>query len=523
MATGRVNFFRAFLSSALGTGLSRILGAVRDRYMAQLLGAGAAADAWHTAFTIPSMMRKFVADEGLTGALLPALAKAEAEEGPEAMAALSRNALGALVLANVGFVVLGIVAAEPLVYLFAPSWGDDPEKRELAVTLTRWMMPFLLMVSVVSYAEGLLNYRGHFFVPKIAPGIVSLGFVLSVILLGTSLEQPAYALVVGLLVGGAAHVLVNVPVMVQRGVLHGIGASFGDPRLRHVVGEMGKVVLIGAFAQINVVVLRQIATALPTGTVTQYTVATRLVDLAQGMVAVAVGSALLPNVSAAASSQDWDTLRDDLVGGLRLAAFMLLPAAVVISMYALPTTSIWFRTGRFTYDDVQVAAVAVALLAPHMLALGGVNIIKKAFFALEDRRTLLVVGGLGVVLNGVLGWALSWRFGLNGLVLTLSISTSAQLVAYLVVLHRSIEGGLSLERMSTPLLKMGACLVPVAVILWAASRGADWTQGLTLSTTAVFLGGLFAAAGAYLVCAWLLGLHEVTRVTGRLLARFGWK
>ena len=521
MAAGRVDFFRAFLSSALGTGLSRILGAVRDRYMAQLLGAGAAADAWHTAFTIPSMMRKFVADEGLTGALLPSLAKAEAEAGPAAMAALARNALGALVVANVVFVVLGIVAAEPLVYLFAPSWGDEPEKRELAVALTRWMMPFLLMVSVVSYAEGLLNYRGHFFVPKIAPGIVSLGFVLAVVLLGTSFEQPAYALVVGLLAGGVAHVLVNVPAMVRRRLVFGIGFQFRDPRLQRVVREMGKVLLIGAFAQINVVVLRQIATSLPTGTVTQYTVATRLVDLAQGMVAVAVGSALLPNVSAAASSKDWDTLRNDLIGGLRLAAFMLLPAAVVISAYALPTTAIWFRTGRFTFDDVEVAALAVALLSPHMLALGGVNIIKKAFFALEDRRTLLVVGGIGVALNGALGWLLSSFLGLNGLVLTLSVSTTAQLVAYLVVLQRRIDGGLQLGRMVGPLARMSACLVPVALILVVAGTRGDWSQGLDGWNTLVFLGGLGAAAGSYLLCAWLLGLHEVTRVVGRLLARFG--
>jgi len=517
---GRVSFFAAFLSSALGTGLSRILGAVRDRFIAQLLGAGAGSDAFWTAWLIPGTMRRFVADEGLTGALIPAMAQAEQEEGPEARRALEANALGALLLANVVVIAVGILAAEPLVLVFAPTWVDDPDKLGLATTLTRWMMPFLGMVSVVSFLEGQLNYRGHFFTPKLAPGLVSAGFIVAALTLGGAFEEPVWALVVGLLLGGAAHVLVNVPPLIRR--RGGVWPSFQlrDPRVQHISAEMGKVVLIGLLGQANIIVLRQIATALPDGVVTQYSLATRVVDLAQGMVAVAIGSALLPNVTASITAGDYGSLRDDLVGAFRLAAFLLLPAAVVLSLYGLPTTALWFRTGAFTMEAVEATAEAVLFMAPFMLALAAVNILRKVFYALGDRRSLLVVGAMIVALNAALGWALALSFGLKGLAATLSVTTWVQVVLYLAVLRRRLGEGLGLGALVVPYTKMGLCLVPVGGSLWLARGGADWTLGLTPTNVAVFLGGLVVAAGSYLVCAWLLGLHEVTRVVGRLAARF---
>ncbi|MFT4978025.1 MAG: putative peptidoglycan lipid II flippase, partial [Myxococcota bacterium] len=339
------SFLRAFLSSALGTALSRGFGAARDIVTASVLGAGSVSDAFYVAWTIPNVFRRFVADEGLTGALIPALSQAEREEGEDAMRRLSAAVLGALLLLNVLFISAGILGADGLVLLFAWSWRDDPEQYALVVGMTRWLFPFLGMVSLVSFFEGLLNYRGHFFTPKLAPALVSLGIVIGALTVGSTIAEPVWALVGGALVGGVAHVLIHAPALARHWGRVGLSFRFGSPRLRAVLRELGKVVAIGVFAQINLLVLRQLATSLPSGSVSHYWNANRIVDLSQGVVAVAIGSALLPNVAAAVAEKDWEVFRTDLTRALRLALFLLLPVAVTLLSFSIPITAVVFRHG----------------------------------------------------------------------------------------------------------------------------------------------------------------------------------
>lgn len=503
----------------MGTGLSRVLGAARDIVIAGFLGAGMASDAFWIAFTVPNLFRRFVADEGLTGALVPAIANAEAEEGTPGGQALAASTLGALVLANLLLCVVGIAAAEPLVTLLAWSWRDDPEQMALAVTMTRWLFPFVTMVSLVSYFEALLNLRGHFFVPKLAPGLVSGGMVAGALALGTSFEQPAFALVVGVIAGGLVHVLVNVPVVLRRWGPIRLSFTRSD-RLNAVLREMGKVVAIGIFAQINLIVLRQIATSLDVGSVTQYQNGTRIVDLAQGVVAVAIGSAVLPNLAVSVAQERWDDFRRDLSGALRLALFLLVPVAVSVFVWAEPLTSLLFRHGRYTWADVQTTADAVRYLVPFLLAVAAVNIVKRAYHALDDRTTLLVVGAGGVALTGGLGVWLAGAYGVAGLALALSIATVVQLVAYLGMLYRRLGPSVGLGELPGPLVRVALACAPLPLILGWLGGLADWSQGPVAATNwAVLAGGIGLTAVTYLALARLLGITEVDRFVGAIVRR----
>jgi putative peptidoglycan lipid II flippase len=520
-APGRISFFRAFMSSALGTGLSRIMGAARDIVVASLLGAGDASDAFQTAFIIPNTFRRFVADEGLTGALIPALAKAQTEAGPDAVRRLGANTLGALLVANLLLLIVGWFGAEYIVMAFAYSWRDDPSKPfALTVQMTRYLFPFLTMVSLVSYFEGLLNFKGHFFTPKIAPAVVSAGIVASGLLLHTSFEQPVFSLVVGVLVGGVAHVLVNLPPLWASWGAPAVGFAFHEPRLRGVLWELSKVIAIGVFAQLNILVLRQLAATLPSGSITHYFNATRVGDLAQGVVAVAIGSALLPNLSASVSSKDWETVSNDLVGAMRLAGFLLLPVGATLSVFAEPVTALLFRRGAYTAADVVTTAAAVQWLVPFMLSVAALNILKKVFFALEDRQTLLAVGAAGVALTAAIGAYQVDAYGVVGLSMALSAATCAQLLAYIVVLRRRLGKHLGLSRLVRPYAEIGVCLLPVVLILVPAASYGDWSQGSSFENLVLAGIALALAAFAYLGSAQLVGLSEVRRVTSRLLARF---
>ncbi|MBW2253260.1 MAG: murein biosynthesis integral membrane protein MurJ [Deltaproteobacteria bacterium] len=504
----------------MGTGLSRVLGAVRDVVIANVLGAGASSDAFWIAFTVPNVFRRFVADEGLTGALIPAVAKAEEEEGTSSARRLANAVLGALLLANVALCVFGFFAADFLVYAFAAKFAEDPEKFRLTAEMTRWMMPFVAFVSLVSLMEGLLNHRGHFFVPKVAPGLVSAGIVASAILLGSRFEEPAWALVVGVLVGGVVHVLVNVPVLWKRWGPIGISFAFRNPRFLAILRELSKVVAIGVFAQVNILVLRQLAALLGDGAITRYWYANRLVDLSQGIIAVAIGSALLPGIAKAVAARDHDALRADLQQALRLAGFLLIPVAVTLLWFAQPITAILFRQGAYTWVDVQWTAWTLQALVPFLLAVAGINIVKKVYFAMDDRNPLLAVGAVGVVVTAGLGLVLIQRWDILGLALALSVSTTLQLVAYVWLLRRRVGTTLGFGALLPPLGKMVAAALPMGLVLWLAAPLGSWEEGpLHLPNFAVLVGGLVAAGLVYLGLAWFLRIEELHSVLARIRRR----
>ncbi|MEQ1500900.1 MAG: murein biosynthesis integral membrane protein MurJ [Myxococcota bacterium] len=517
----RVNFVRAFLSSALATGLSRILGAAREVSVAAFLGVGATSDAFNLAWTIPNVFRRFVADEGLTGAMIPALASAEADGGEVELRNLASSAFAALTIANVVLCTLGVVFAKQLVLVFAISWRDDPEHLALAVTMTRWMFPFVGMVSTVSFYEGLLNYRGHFFTPKFAPALISLGVITAALFLGPAFSQPVYALVFGTMAGAVTHVLINVVPLARRWGRLWLRFDFRSPRIRHIGVEMSKVIAIGLFAQINLIVLQQLATSLPAGSLTVYRNSTQLTDLAQGIVAVGIGSALLPNISMSVSTRSWDQFRRELAGGLRLAAFLLIPAAAVLACFGTPVTAMLFRIGKYRWEDVLLTASALQCLAPFILGVAGTNIVKKVYFALEDRRTLLMVGATGVGLTGTLG-LVTRPWGVQGLATALSVSTVSQLAVYLVLLQRKLGANIALEALIPPLLRMTVATVPLGLTLIAFAHLGRWANGPVDPLNWLVFGGAFATAGAvYLVASWLLGIEEVARVVSLVRRRLG--
>jgi putative peptidoglycan lipid II flippase len=503
--------------SAVGTGLSRVAGAFRDIVLSHVFGAGRASDAFWLAWTVPSIFRRFVADEGLTGALVPAVGQAEEAGGEAGARRLANSALAALLLACALVCVGGVLAAPWLVKAFAWGFTRDPSKFALTVTLTRWLFPFVAFVSLVSYCEALLNYKGRFFIPKLAPGIVSGSIAVAALLLGSRFEEPVYALVVGALVGGLAHVLVCIPPLVRSwGLPVPSLRGLDDSRFKRLAGEMGKVVLIGLVAQVNVVVLRLLASLLAEGSVTQYWYAARVVDLSQGAVAVGVGSALLPAISRDAAERNWERFRSHFAEAAHLVALVMLPAAALLVALAGPIVAILFQHGAFDAPSAARTSATLQALVPFMLALAGINILKKAFFALDDRNSLLAVGVLGLAFTVALGYPLSRGLGVQGLGLSLSLSATLQLVLYLAILRRRMGTRLGLGPLTLPLLKMLAASVPAATAAWAVCTAGDWGRGAaSLLNWSLLAAAGVVAGGIYVASAWLMGVAPPTALIRR--------
>ena len=497
--------------SAVGTGLSRVFGMVRDIVIGHVFGAGRNSDAFWMAWTVPGLFRRFVADEGLTGALIPAIAQAEREDSEGRARSLANCTFVALLTVSVLICFGGFFCAPWLVQVIAPGFADDPTEFELTVTLTRWLFPFIAFVSLVSYCEGLLNYRGHFFIPKLAPGIVSCCIAASAFLLANDFERPIFALAIGALVGGLAHLVVCIPPLIKKWGVPALEVrGMLDRRFRSFLSEMGKVAVIGLIAQLNVVLLRILASYLEEGAMTHYWYANRLVDFSQGTVAVAVGSALLPAIARDAAERNWNGFHDSFSRAVRLSALVLIPAACLLAGLARPMVAMLFLHGKFVAEDVGRTASTLQCLVPFMIALGGINIIKKAYFALNDRTTLLAVGSCGLVFTAGSGYVLSTRIGVEGLGLALSISATAQLVIYFSILCKKRREGLNLGSLARPLLKMLFSAVPAtAAAMWICRFG-EWGLGWTLTTNwLVFFGAGALGLVLYVLLATLLGVEEL--------------
>ena len=496
------------------------MGAVRDIALAHVLGAGASSDAFWIAFTVPGLFRRFVADEGLTGALVPGVARAEKEGGVAGARAFASRTLAALTVVGVVLSVIGVLAAPALVMLIAYGFTSDPEKFALTASLTRWMFPFLVFVSLVSWCEGLLNHRGHFFIPKIAPAMVSAAMSVAAFLaVGT--EEPAYLIAGGVLVGGVVQLLVCVPPLVKHWGWIVPRFDLNTPRFRRFSREMGQVLVIGLLAQVNIIVLRQVAALLETGSVTHYQYATRVVDLAQGAIAVGVGSALLPAIARDVADRDWGQFRADFGQACRLAGMALLPAAAILLVLARPTVSVLFLHGEFDVSDAAMTAAALQMMVPFMLALAGINIVKRAYFVLDQRNYLLAVGAVGVALTGGLGVWWGVETGVEGLAAALSISTSVQLVAYLYALPRILGTDVGFSALAGPFAKMALASIPAACFAWGAALLGNWEGGPTwpnLATLCLAGGGGLAI---YVGFARLLGLEELAVITDKLKRRLG--
>ena len=527
MSTERL--LKSSLISAAGTLVSRVLGLARELVMAAWFGAGEETAAFFNARTIPDMFRKFVADEGLTGAMIPELARAERDGGAERVREVARASLGLLIAVLAVLTAAMTLGAPQLVLLLDWDMARDPERYARVTELTRVLIPFMTMASLVSWAEGLLNHRGRFFAAKAAPGMVSVGMVLWVVAFSGWYAEPVHALAWGLVFGGVCEVAICVPPLVREfgPLLPQVRGAWADPGVRRIVSAMGQVALIGIAGQANTIVLRQLGNNLSESAFSQYNYAFRVTDLVQGLASVAVGSAVLPAMARAVHAADWTALREDLSRALRLTALAVFPACAVTSALASPTIALLFQRGRFDADTAAATAQALAVLVWFLVPASAVFLAKKVFFALDARPLLLWVGLAGVVVQAIVGWPLVSAFGLPGLSLALIAATGVQVVGYAWLLERRVPGVVDVRGLARPLGDMAAGAVLAGLVASAIASLGDWAVGFPFASAkgwinlTVFSAAGVTAVGVYVGWTRWRGLGEIEIILGALRRRLG--
>lgn len=500
---------------AAGTLGSRLLGAVRDAVIAASFPL-AHTDAFFVAWTIPNTLRSLLGEGGIAAAFIPVFTELDEREGRSRAHAYYQRFFGVFACVLVAVSALGVLTAPLWATLFAAGYREDADKFALTVSLTGLVFPYLLFAGLAALLAGVLNALGRFFVPAFAPALLNVGLIAAPFLLvpvATALGgPPVAALAIGALLGGALQVLVQLPALRQVGVPAAPRFSLSDPAVRKSFVLLAPLLLGTGVHQLNILLSRLLASFLPNGAQSFLYYAQRLVEIPQGMFAVAIASAALPSLAKLRSRGDDAEAKAALRHGLRLSLFVALPASAALAALAGPIVTVFFSRGAFGQAEVAATARALVWLALGVWTVASVHPIVRMFYADGDTRTPVVAAGLNLAVFFGLSLATMDTLAHEAIALATSVASLAQLAWLVVALRRRI-GALGIGEVATAAARaLGASALMAFAVRAVATLG-DWGRGgndprnlavLALATAV----GLVTYAGA----ARMLGATELAEV-----------
>jgi putative peptidoglycan lipid II flippase len=501
----------------LATSTSRILGLVRDQVLAYLFGAGNAVDAYYVAFRIPNLLRDLFAEGAMSAAFVPTFTRVLTRDGRPAAWRLANNVLTTLTLVTAALVGLGLIFTWPLVTAFAGDYESVPGKLDLTLQLARIMLPFLTLVAIAAAFMGMLNALNRFFVPALSPAMFNVGSIVSMVILVPVMPAlglpPIAAVAIGVLVGGAGQVAVQVPLLVREGFRLKPIIDLRDPGLRQILVLMGPGTLGLAATQINVFVNTVLATGEGTGAVSWLNYAFRLMYLPLGIVGVSIATAAVPAIARHAARDDPRAMRHEVANGLAMMFALNLPATAGLIVLARPIIAVLFERGAFTAVDTAATAAALVCYAVGLTGYSVVKIATPAFYALGESRTPVLVTVGTVLVNVALNVVLVQRIGYLGLPAGTSIAALLNALTLVVLLRRRI-GGLEGARVAAAVVRASIATLAMSAVAYGLNRGLmsvlpDATLFAQITRLGLTITGSVVALAA---AARMVGLREFTDV-----------
>ena len=504
-----MNLLKALTTVSGMTLLSRITGLARESLKATAFGAGLSMDAFEAAFRLPNLLRRLFAEGAFAQAFVPILAEYRSQRGDAATRDLVGRVGALLALILLVVTIVGVIAAPWLVYALAAGFERTPGKVELTATLIRIVFPYILFVSLVSLAGGVLNVYRRFAIPAVTPVLLNLSIIGAAVLLAPYFDPPIKALAWGVAIGGVAQLALQLYAVARLGMLPRPRLDLHDAGVRRVLTAMGPAVLGVSAAQISVLIATQLAALLGDGRISWITYADRLMEFPTALLGVALGTVILPSLAQHHSDANHAEYSALLDWGLRLALLLALPAAVALWICAIPLCATLYQYGHFSASDVLQTRAALVGYAVGLPALILIKILAPGFYARQVMRTPVKIAFVTVVLTQLMAIALAWPLGFGHAGLTLATSLGACFNATLLFVFLRRHGFYA-PRAGWLLfgLRIFVALVVLgAVLAWLVGAPREWLDAglwVRIGRLAVLIG---AGAGAYFGTLLLLGFR----------------
>lgn len=500
--------------------LSNLVGLVRQILVSQAFGTTAAMDAFNAANRVPDILFNLLAGGALGSAFIPVftelLAQGKQERAWRLASALATNLV--LVFGAAGLLV---AAAAPWVvgHLLAP--GFPPSQQALTVRLLHILLVTPLIFGLSGLMMALLHVHRHFLLPALAPTMYWLGMIFGVLVWAP--QWGIFGLAWGAVLGAIGHAGIQLPHLMRlSGSKYRPSLGWRMPELRRVLRLMGPRWLGVAIVQLNFWINVVLASGMPEGSLTALQMAWAVMTMPQVVLAQAMAIVALPTFSSHAAHGDMAALRRSLLDALRWMVLLSLPASVGLILLRVPVIQVLFQRGAFDAHSTQLVAWALLWYALGLVAHSVVEILARGFYALQDTRTPVMVGGGAMALNVLLSLVLAWLFrqwGLfphGGLALANTLATTLEMFGLLLLFSRRV-GAWNPNAWGRTWLQSGAATLVMAVFLPGTWRFlADHTPGWMALTATILIG-----AGLYgLMLSWM-GVPEAHRVRQWVLQR--WK
>lgn len=497
----------ALLRSALIVGsntlLSRMLGYVRDILIARALGTTGVIEAFVVAFRFPNLFRRLVAEGAFSAAFVPMFAKKLEKEGKAPALAFAANTLAWLLVILVAFTALAELFMEAIITVVAPGFRGQPALFDAAVLFTRLTLPYLVAMTIVALMSGVLNANYKFAMAAAAPTLLNVVVILGLVFAVPWFKSAGHMLSWAVAVAGIAQYLWLGYACWKAGLRLSLPVPHFTASTRRLLKLMVPGIIGGGMTQINLLVGTIIASFIA-GAVSILYFADRIYQFPLGMIGIAIGTALLPELSRKIHSEPEAAMAVQN-RAVELSMLLTLPAAAALIAVAEPIAIVMFQYGRFTLTDAHDTAVALAAFSSGLPAYVLIRVFAPGFYAREDTRSPVIYAVVSMATNIVLSVAFVWppmglpSLGFLGIAVATAVAAwiNAGLLGIMLVRRRHwrLDARLKsrLPRIALAALVMAGALVPVA--LWLA----PWIKGPIVER--IFALGALVAAGMLLYAA----------------------
>lgn len=495
--------------------LSNLTGLARQVVVLNAFGTSGEMDAFNAANRVSETLFNLVAGGALASAFIPAFSSLLAKDDRRGAWRLA-SAIANLILVILSLVAaLAAVFAPPIVrYLLAPGFAGDPAQEALTVDLLRIMLPSAVIFSLSGLTMGILNSSQVFFVPALAPAFYQVGMIFGVLALAPRLG--IYGLAWGVVIGASLHLVLQVPSLLRQKIEYSPGFGLDSPAVREVGRLMLPRLLGVAVVQLNFWLNIYLASHMAEGSVTGITVAFALMLMPQAAIAQSIAIAALPTFSVQFARSQLGEMRASLAASLRGVLLLSIPASVGLILLREPVIVLLYQRGEFTARSTGLVAWALLWYAAGLVGHAVVEVLSRAFYAMHDTRTPVLVGVGAMSLNVAFSLLFSTLFAgwgwmpHGGLALANTLATALEM-AGLMYLMRSRLQGLDDRRVLTGTGQAAAATLAMALALWVwlnlASGRAAWL---------ITLGGVAVGAGIYGTLLLFLRVTEARELAGAI-------